>query len=154
MDRLSARMLEIIDDIDRVIGTHSYFLVGKWIADARSWGQTEEDQTYFERNARNLITTWSDKDMLLNDYASRTWNGLTGTLYKVRWEKFFAAVSAALDKDGSFDDDDYQAFSDDVTTFEKQWWDECLHTFPARPVGDAKTVAAELYAKYQPLIVQ
>ena len=153
MKTVSAEMLEIIGDIDKVIGTHSYFLVGKWISDARSWGKDDAEKTYFERNARNLITTWSDKDMLLNDYASRTWNGLTGTFYKVRWEKFFAAVDAALDQDGSFDEDDYNAFSDDVTTFEKQWWDECLHTFPAQPVGDAKAVAAELYAKYKDRII-
>jgi alpha-N-acetylglucosaminidase len=127
--------------------------VGKWISDARSWGKDDVEKTYFERNARNLITTWSDKDMLLNDYASRTWNGLTGTYYQVRWEKFFAAVDAALDQDGNFDEDDYNAFSDDVTTFEKQWWDECLHTFPAQPVGDAKAVAAELYAKYRDRII-
>ena len=153
MKTVSAEMLEIIGDIDKVIGTHSYFLVGKWISDARSWGKDDAEKAYFERNARNLITTWSDKDMLLNDYASRTWNGLTGTFYQVRWEKFFAAVDAALDQDGSFDEDDYNAFSDDVTTFEKQWWDECLHTFPAQPVGDAKTVAAELYAKYKDRII-
>ena len=149
MDEISARMLEVIDDIDRVIGTHSYFLVGKWIADARSWGKTPGEKDYFESNARNLITTWSDKDMVLNDYASRTWNGLTGTLYKVRWEKFFQAVKVALQQDGSFGDDDYKVFSDDVTTFEKQWWDERLHTFPSAPVGNAKEVAAELYAKYK-----
>ena len=153
MKTVSAEMLEIISDIDQVIGTHSYFLVGKWIADARSWGLDDGEKAYFERNARNLITTWSDKDMLLNDYASRTWNGLTGTFYKVRWEKFFAAVDAAVEADGSFDEEDYKAFSDDVTTFEKQWWDECLHTFPAQPVGDAKVVAAQLYAKYRDRII-
>jgi len=149
MRTVSASMLEVIDDIDRMIGTHSYFLVGKWIADARSWGVDEAEKAYFERNARNIITTWSDKDMLLNDYASRTWNGLTGTFYKVRWEKFFAAVEAALDGDGSWDEDDYAAFSDDVTTFEKQWWDECLGSFPPEPVGDSKAVAAELFEKYR-----
>ena len=97
MKTVSAEMLEIIADIDQVIGTHSYFLVGKWIADARSWGLDDGEKAYFERNARNLITTWSDKDMLLNDYASRTWNGLTGTFYKVRWKMFFDAVLAAYD---------------------------------------------------------
>ena len=40
-----------------------------------------------------------------------------------------------------------------MRTFEKQWWDECLHTFPAQPAGDAKAVAAELYAKYKDRII-
>ena len=148
MKALSAQMLEVLDDIDRIIGAHSYFLVGKWIADARSWGKDEAEKRYFEQNARNLLTTWSDGDMLLNDYASRTWNGLTGTFYKVRWEKFFAAVEAALDADGSFDEPDYQAYSKDVTTFEKDWWDQCYGTFPSQPQGNAREMARELYAKY------
>ena len=153
MKELSAGMLEILDDIDRVLGTQGYFLVGKWISDARSWGADEAEKAYFERNARNLITTWSDKDMLLNDYASRTWNGLVRTYYKVRWEKFFAAVESAMDADGSFDEEDYAAFSDEVTAYEKQWWDERLYDFPSTPAGDAKAVAAELYAKYRERII-
>ena len=149
MTAISAEMLEIISDVDKVIGTQTYFLVGKWIADARSWGINDEEKTYFEKNARNLITTWSDGDMLLNDYASRQVNGLVETMYKVRWEKFFAAVDACLDNGGEWNDDTYKAFSDDVTAFEKSWWDECIGEFPSQPVGDSKAVAIELYEKYQ-----
>ena len=149
MDSLSKEMLEVISDVDRVIGTQTYFLVGKWIKDARAWGVTPEEQDYFESNARNLITTWSDADMLLNDYASRTWNGLTETFYKTRWEKFFAAVDACLDEGAEWDDARYQAFSDDGTAFEKKWWDERMGEFPAEPVGDSREVAAELLEKYK-----
>jgi Alpha-N-acetylglucosaminidase (NAGLU). len=149
MNSISAEMLEIMQDVDDVIGTQSYFLVGKWNADARSWGVDEAEKNYFESNARNLLTTWSDKDMLLNDYASRTWNGLTATFYKVRYEKFFAAVSACLDEGSEWDDAHYKAYSDDVTTFEKQWWDERLGNFPAKPVGDSKSKVTELYEKYK-----
>ncbi|MCQ2140957.1 MAG: alpha-N-acetylglucosaminidase [Bacteroidales bacterium] len=148
MKALSQKMIEIIADVDDVIGTQTYFLVGKWISDARSWGVTDEEKDYFEENARNLITTWSDADMLLNDYASRQWNGLTGSMYKVRWEKFFAAVEACMDEGAEWDDDHYKAFSDDVTAFEKSWWADRLGTFSSVPVGDSKAKAKELFAKY------
>lgn len=148
MKSVSGEMLQVIDDIENVIGTQSYFLTGKWIEDARSWGGTDEEKTYFEKNARNLITTWSDGDMLLNDYASRQWNGLTGTMYKVRWEKFFAAVEKCVEEGAEWDDEHYNAFSKDVTSFEKSWWDECIGDFPSTPQGDSKDVARKLYERY------
>lgn len=148
MNTISAEMIEVIDDVDRMVGTQSYFLVGKWINDARAWGINDEEKNYFEENARNLLTTWSDGDMLLNDYASRTWNGLVGTMYKVRWEKFFAAVNACMDEGAEWDDEHYQSFSDDVTAFEKSWWDDRIGSFPSEPVGNSKEIATELFNKY------
>ena len=145
---IETEMLGIIDDIDRLLATQNYFLMGKWISDARAWGNTPEEKDYFESNARNLLTTWSDRDQLLNDYACRTWNGLTGTFYKVRWEKFFAAVNAALDEGAEWDEEHYQAYSDDVTAFEKRWWTERIGEFPAEPSGDSKAVASEIFARY------
>lgn len=148
MNTISTEMIEVIDDVDRMVGTQSYFLVGKWINDARAWGINDEEKNYFEENARNLLTTWSDGDMLLNDYASRTWNGLVGTMYKVRWEKFFAAVNACMDEGAEWDDEHYQSFSDDVTAFEKSWWDDRIGSFPSEPVGNSKEIATELFNKY------
>ena len=163
MDSISAEMLEIMDDTDRLLASQSYFLVGKWISNARSWGTTPEEKDYFESNARNLLTTWSDKAQLLNDYASRSWNGLIGSFYKIRWQKFFSAVSAALDdeaasfdgiSDGAadiseaWDEAHYQAYSEDVTSFEKSWWTDRPGSFPSTPVGDSKQITAELYKKY------
>ena len=149
MAKKQAELVEILDDVDRVVGSQTYFLVGKWISDARGWGATPEEADYFESNARNLLTTWSDKDMLLNDYASRTWQGLTSTFYKVRWTMFFDAVNAALEAGEEFDDAHYDVYKDEVTTYEKQWWDERLGEFPSAPVGDSKKMASELYDKYK-----
>lgn len=148
MRELSAEMIQIIQDIDDITGTQSYFLVGKWISDARSWGVSEEEKDYFERNARNLITTWSDADMLLNDYASRQWNGLLGSLYRQRWEMFFSAVEACMDKGEEWDDAHYQSFSDAVTALERSWWAECPGTFSSVPVGESRKMARDLFLKY------
>ena len=146
------RLQGLIDDIDGMVGCCPYFLTGIWIADARSWGADEAEADYFEQNARNLLTTWSDKDMLLNDYASRTWNGMTKTFYGERWRMFFDAVDAALDAGGTFDEEAYGRYRVQVTDYEKSWWEDRLGVFPVAPTGPARPLAARLYAKYAPLI--
>ena len=80
-----------------------YFSLEKWIEDARSWGTTPEEKDYFERDARNILTTWGDRGSGLTDYACRSYDGLIETYYKPRWEMFFEAVNAALDKGEPFD---------------------------------------------------
>ena len=106
---------------------------------------------YFEQNARNILTTWSDKDMLLNDYASRTWNGLTKTFYGERWRMFFDAVDAALDAGGKFDEEAFDRYHRAVTDFEKEWWEERVGVFPTSPTGPVRPLAAKLYKKYATL---
>ncbi|MBR5056183.1 MAG: alpha-N-acetylglucosaminidase C-terminal domain-containing protein, partial [Bacteroidales bacterium] len=152
MKALEKEMTGLLDDIDRITGTQSYFLLGKWIKDARSWGKTTEEADYFESNARNLLTTWSGEDMLLNDYASRTWNGMVSSFYKVRWTMFFDAVNAALDAGEEFDEEHYQAYWKDVTAFEGVWWRERPGKFSSKPSGDSKKIASELCSKYGPSI--
>lgn len=158
MNAKKEQMLGLMADVDRMLGTQSAFLVGKWIADARAWGATEAEKDYFESNARNLLTTWGDRDMVLNDYASRTWNGLVGSFYMPRWQMFFDAVDAALDAGLEFgntaDDPQYVAYKDKVTQFEKDWWEKRMGTFAAVPQGDSKAIVKELIAKYRPAILE
>lgn len=147
MKSLTAEMTEILDDIDEIVSTQSAFLVGKWIADARKWGATPQEADYFESNARNLLTTWSDAEMVLNDYAARTWGGLVKTFYKVRWTMFFEAVGNALDEGEEFGGDRFTEYYKAVTSYERQWWNERLYEFPSSPAGDAKKIARRLLEK-------
>lgn len=149
MQMISSEMLQIIKDIDGLVGSQTYFLVGKWIDDARSWGNTPEEKLYFEKNARNVLTTWSDGDMVLNDYAARTWNGLTGNLYYGRWEMFFRHVEARMDKKLPWDEEAYQEFHKEVTQLEKDWWDKTVGEYSAKPAGDSKTIVKALFKKYK-----
>ena len=48
-------LLEIIKDVDELMGTQKLSLFGKWIADARGWGTTEDEKAKNEFNARNLL---------------------------------------------------------------------------------------------------
>ena len=144
------RLICLLDDIDLITGTQEAFLLGKWIGDARAWGSTPEEADYFESNARNLLTTWSGEDMLLNDYASRMWNGLVSSFYKVRWTMFFDAVNSALNAGETFDEEHYEMYRRDVTAFEGDWWRNRRGTFSAVPSGDAPAIAARLCEKYAP----
>ena len=115
------KMTTIIDDLEKVVGTQSCFLTGKWIKDARAWGKDPTEQLYYERNARNIITTWADKNMGLNDYAYRSWAGLVRAFYGKRWRMFFKAVEAAVKAHQPFDEARYDCYKDQVCTFEPRY---------------------------------
>jgi alpha-N-acetylglucosaminidase len=42
--QLSDKMLDLIHDLDELTGTRKEFLLGTWIADARSWGTTKAER--------------------------------------------------------------------------------------------------------------
>ena len=149
MREIEPTMKALLEDMDRILSTESAFLVGKWIADARSIGSTDEDKDYFERNARNLITTWGEEDALLNEYGSRTWAGLTKTYYAERWQEFFNDVNAAIEAGVPFDE---EAYHKRICEYEGKWWRERLHQFNAEPEGDGKAIAKEIVEKYGALL--
>lgn len=149
MKQLSKELTAIINDLDKVVGTQPAFLTGKWIKDARAWGKDPMEKLYYEKNARNIITTWSDKNMGLNDYACRTWAGMVRTFYGKRWRMFFDAVEAAVKARQPFDKAHYSSYKDRVCTYEKYWWEGCEGNFKARPTGDSKTIVKEIVAKYK-----
>ena len=154
MKAKEALMLQIINDVDRLVSSQSFYLTGKWIKEARSKGINDEEKLYYERNARNLLTTWGEKAGLLNDYASRTWSGMTSTFYGERWKMFFAAVDKAVIGGYKFDDAKYKEYEKEVTDYEEIWWKDCIGDFPETPVGDSIELAKELLAKYKTMIEQ
>lgn len=149
MDEKSALMLGILEDLEAITATQEYFLAGKWIEDARSWGTTEEEELFYEREARNIITTWAGKGhQSLNDYARRTCNGLISSYYKPRWERFFKAVADRMDEGKGFHIEQYLIYKDQITDFEMEWWQECIGEFISSPEGDSKKIVKEVIRKY------
>ncbi len=143
-EKASSEFLGIIEDVSRITATRSERLLGKWIKDARSFGINESEQKYYEQNARNIITTWGDKDQLLNDYVRREWAGLTEGFYLKRWEMLVDALRASLENKTAFDD---EAFHDEVTEFE--WnWTLSNEVYSSKPTGNSYLIAKELYDKY------
>ncbi len=143
MDAKGQEMLELIDDMDRLLACHRQFALKDWIDDARTFGDTEEQKDYYEQNARTLISVWGDS-YHLSDYASRTWAGFMTSFYKARWEMFINDVMAAVKAGRKFDQKAYDA---------KCWEFECGWTSPDVEIifpeeGDALATAKELYTKY------
>ena len=147
-------MLSIMEDVDRLCATQNTFLMGKWIEEARAkGGNNPEEIKYYEQNARNLLTTWGEKAALLNDYASRQWNGLVGSFYAQRYKIFFAAVNKAMIEGKEFGEKEEKEAQKTITDFEEKWWKDCIGEFPSKPQGDGVAISRELVAKWKPLIM-
>ena len=142
MQQKADLMLEIIDDMDRLVACHPEFSLKDWIDMARSFGNTPEEKDYYETNARTLVSVWGDS-YHLSDYASRAWAGMLGTFYKVRWEMFIQDVMTAYETGVPFD---AKAFDEKIWEFENVWAQaghEIEYPQPGDPVATAKEIAAK-----------
>ncbi|MCR5004046.1 MAG: alpha-N-acetylglucosaminidase [Bacteroidales bacterium] len=150
ISELPSEMLGILDDLDSLLMTNSYFLVGKWISDARACAPEGDrnEAYYYEQNARNLITTWSDSGMSLSDYANRSLSGLVSTYYEPRWTLFFGKVMDAMSKGKKFDGKMEAEYKEEAIALEKKWWDESVGTFCDKPQGDPYKMSKYLIDKY------
>jgi len=142
------KMLDIIDDMDTLVATQSYFLLGKWVSDARGWGSDSKEADYYETNARNLLTTWGDRGNYLTDYANRTISGLVSSYYKRRWELFFNSVNKSIADGGEFGDNENELYQKEIQDFEERWWKERVDTFPSEPIGNSIKIAKKIIAVY------
>ncbi|MGZ3518998.1 MAG: alpha-N-acetylglucosaminidase TIM-barrel domain-containing protein [Vulcanimicrobiaceae bacterium] len=94
---LSQEWLHLIDVRDALLATRKEFLLGPWVADARSWGTTPAEKDLYEWDARSILTVWGPRSSaVLQDYANRDWAGLTSTYYRARWKTYLDTLSAAL----------------------------------------------------------
>jgi alpha-N-acetylglucosaminidase len=119
--------------------------LGPWLADARNCGRTLAEKAIYERNARDLITLWGDKNSPLHEYSCRQWSGLLNDFYKTRWEKFFRQVQASL-KDGK--PVDVAAFDKSIRDWEWKWVNT-QKKFPVTTKGNSIIIAKQLYKKYR-----
>lgn len=147
---ISSEMLCILDDLDSLLQTQSFFLAGKWIDDARACGKKGDinEAFYYEQNSRNILTTWSDAGMVLNDYANRSLAGMISSFYKPRWVLFFGKALEAETDGKKFDGEVLDQYLDEVIALEKKWWDECVGKFDSKPAGDSYVMSKCLIDKY------
>ncbi len=115
MQRTGNTMKEILVDLDYLTAANSRCSIGKWIDDARAYGNNDLEKAYYEKNARNLITTWGGS---LNDYANRTWSGLIRTYYVRRWSMYIDELTASVMSGKPFDQ---QQFDKAIGEFEQNW---------------------------------
>ena len=100
--KYSATFLQIIDCMETVTATSEYFLLGRWVEQAKALGKNADEFTreLYEFNAKALVTTWGSYNQAesggLKDYSNRQWSGLIGDFYKVRWERWITARTNEL----------------------------------------------------------
>ncbi|MFE6161397.1 alpha-N-acetylglucosaminidase [Streptomyces sp. NPDC056486] len=138
-DRLTRVWLGLMDLLDELVATDSRHLLGRWVADARSWGAdaTERDRLAYDQ--LSLLTVWgtrSGADAGLRDYANREWAGLVGGLYRLRWETYFKELRAALGEGRAPKAIDWFALEDG--------WIRDPGNLATRPTGDTYKIAVQV----------
>jgi alpha-N-acetylglucosaminidase len=144
-DRYTGEFLELMDDMDVLLATRKDFLLGRWIGDARRCGADEAEQDLYEKNARDLITLWGDKESGLHEYSCRQWAGLIKGFYKPRWEQYFVYLRHKLARGDRMETTDFeQAIKD----WEWKWVNQRGVVYDEEPTGDVIGVVKGIYKKY------
>jgi alpha-N-acetylglucosaminidase len=143
-EKYSDEFLQIITDMDSLLGTRKDFLLGQWISNATGFGNNPEEKALYERNARDLITLWGDANSPLHEYSCRQWSGLLNDFYKVRWQKFFKMTADSLNSGKDFDP---VAFGKYISNWEWQWVNK-QKDYPVKPAGNSVDQSIRLYLKY------
>lgn len=142
--KASEEFLELLDDMDALLGTRSEFLLGRWLSSARSIGHTQQEKDLYEQNARNQITLWGNKDCRIRDYACKQWNGMMSGFYRPRWERFFDTVLAAMKRGRKYNEDAFIQASKDW-----EWeWTLGHEEYLQEPVGSEVEECLKIWDKY------
>ncbi|MFG2717238.1 alpha-N-acetylglucosaminidase [Streptomyces sp. NPDC048416] len=140
LTRLTDEWLRDMALLERVVATDRGHLVGRWIADARAWGTTEQEKDRLAQDALSLLTVWGPRaaadDGHLRDYANREWSGLVGGLYALRWRTCFDALTTSLTSGRVPVPVDWYALEDT--------WVRTHPAFATEPTGDIVQVAGEV----------
>ncbi|TKG94529.1 alpha-N-acetylglucosaminidase [Puteibacter caeruleilacunae] len=158
-DLHSQRFLQLLADADDVLRTRSEFSFDKWVADARSWGNTPEEKDLYDYNASLLVTQWG-ADMIF-DYSWREWSGLIKGYYLPRWTKFYSMLRKHLQDGTEYKEEglpqvhgrerlranEFYASLDD---WEKGWIKTPKNPKP-EVVGDEVELTTKVFAKYKEL---
>ncbi|WP_406213677.1 alpha-N-acetylglucosaminidase TIM-barrel domain-containing protein [Streptomyces canus] len=130
--KLTKTWLSWMDLLEDLLATSGQHLLGRWLADARSWGADRAEKDRLEYDVRSLITTWGGRESSeegLHDYANREWSGLVGGLYRTRWQTYFNALTTGKDPSTI----DWFALEDR--------WAHAHETYPTDPHGSPYALA-------------
>eukprot|EP01052_Picozoa_sp_SAG31_P012333 SAG31_NODE_719_length_12605_cov_22.378858_11_plen_344_part_00 len=103
---VAEKMVQNIRATDELLGSNENYLLGRWIADARAYGQVDDDRRLLEFNARNQVTLWGEALLIPGkhggltppgpqDYAGKTWQGLFQDFYLPRQQLLFDMLGDA-----------------------------------------------------------
>ena len=131
-EAIAEEFLKIADDMESVTGSNEYYLLGRWVEQAKELAQNADDFTkkLYEFNAKALITTWGayneSESGLLHDYSNRQWSGLIRDFYKPRWERWIGERIKELKN---------EPFEKDINWFAWEWkWVRGNEVYTTRPM--------------------
>lgn len=144
MRNYASKIEQLFADIDKLLASNRNFLVGKWIADAKSMTTNAVEANYYEKDARKIITVWGEKGRDLNDYANRSIAGLMKDYYAARWKILLEDAIKSVENKTPLDE---KAVLEKVN--ELSWsWSENTNPYPSCPIGNTMEISKKLYQKY------
>jgi alpha-N-acetylglucosaminidase len=147
IQQAGTNITNLLADVDRLLASNDRFLVGQWIADAKSWATDANETKLLEYNARNQITLWGPNGEI-HDYASKQWAGVTADYYKPRWE-FFTQWLVQLVNNGT--KWNTEAFGAQILPAVETPWTLQTNLYPTETTGNPILIAQELHDKYRPV---
>ena len=142
--QIGIKLLNMFDDLDKILQTNNKFLLGCWLDSAKAMGTTPEEVKLYEYNARLQITLWGTTGRI-NDYANKMWSGLVKGYYKRRWKLFIEELVFAVRQKVKLDNNE---FAERLLERETAWT-KGREEYPCRPVEDSVEVARFLHSKYR-----
>jgi hypothetical protein len=152
--------IALLQDVDTLVQTDSAFLLGPWIAMARSLASNDEKDcgekdcaAFYEWNARVQITTWNPTPVNAKsipagpiDYAGKHWSGLIRDYYAVR--------ATLLQKQALVDSQNHKPLNATAVKLNEALlaynWTNALNKYTEKPVGDALEISQAMLDKYEP----
>jgi len=140
-EKATTDFIKLLIDVDSICATRPEYNFGKWVADARNWGKTDDEKDLYECDAATLVTIWGPvDDPQIFDYSWREWSGLISSFYKPRWEMFFKYLTSNPDYKENNLPQVYGRESFRANEFYKKladWevaWTKQRHNLPAQPL--------------------
>ncbi|MER5490248.1 alpha-N-acetylglucosaminidase [Streptomyces sp. NPDC002490] len=141
-EALSGHWLDLMDLLERLLATDGAHLLGRHLAEARSWGGDAAERERLAYDALSLITVWGPRRAAaagLRDYGNREWAGLVGGLYRQRWSRYFADLAEALRTGRAPVQTDWYAVEEE--------WTRSPGPLATAPRGSTHAVATEVYER-------
>ena len=134
----------LLQDMDDVLLTNKYFLLGRWLQEAKAVATTAEEEKLLEFNARNQITMWGPHENI-EDYANKMWSGLLASYYKPRWQMFTDFLLISVYQKAPFNETQYQ----EMTYKLEESWNSGREIYPDVPQGNTYSVVKTIHEKYR-----
>ncbi|XP_030384086.1 alpha-N-acetylglucosaminidase [Scaptodrosophila lebanonensis] len=141
---IAGQMLELLDDLERVLASGRHFLLGTWLEAAKRMATSAKEQPLYEFNARNQLTAWGPTGQIL-DYANKQWSGLVRDYYKPRWAMFLDAATLALKSHQEFNS---SAFKERVANEVELPFSNKTDVYSVKPEGNPWLISLEIYEKW------